>query len=429
MKIIISHVYSADNKGDAALLGVLVQEVRKEFSGSDITILTMDNVAPDDRFDGVPMHHSFMYFANVWSRYKPLWLLYGVTMMTWTMCYATWWRLTGKSVPLPANWRYLVNLYTAADLVIAVGGGYMRTKQNVGSIYDFMLLLHPLSLAERLGTPTVLYSQSIGPLFRKIEKLLLARTLKRDVTLTIIREDKSMQLMNSLGIRNIARSVDAGFLLDSTPDIKAANSILPPEHRPVIGVTTRAWLKDTEQKIYERALAQALDQAITQYAAYVVFIPQVTSEFHDDDDRLSNHSVFSMMKRQSRALELTANYDYRTIKTLYDGLDFMVGTRFHSVIFALTSGVPAIAIEYEHKTSGIMEDLGLTEWVMPMRGLSSHELFAKIDKLMAESVKYKQHLERTLPAYKLQAHEAIQLTHKAYDSYLAKRRENHERAK
>jgi polysaccharide pyruvyl transferase WcaK-like protein len=28
--------------------------------------------------------------------------------------------------------------------------------------------------------------------------------------------------------------------------------------------------------------------------------------------------------------------------------------------------VPGIAIEYEHKTRGIMRDLGLEDWVLPM---------------------------------------------------------------
>ena len=49
-------------------------------------------------------------------------------------------------------------------------------------------------------------------------------------------------------------------------------------------------------------------------------------------------------------------------------LDYLVGTRFHSVIFALAARVPCIAIGYEHKTRGIMRDLSLDGWVLPARG-------------------------------------------------------------
>ena len=38
----------------------------------------------------------------------------------------------------------------------------------------------------------------------------------------------------------------------------------------------------------------------------------------------------------------------------------------HSNIFALSGGVPTIAVSYLHKTEGIMQGLGLEDWIIPI---------------------------------------------------------------
>jgi colanic acid/amylovoran biosynthesis protein len=414
-KIIISHVYSADNKGDAALLGVLITEIKNQFPGSKVTILTMDALSKDEEFDGVKMRHSFMYYVNKWSVHKLLWLAYGTFMMFYTL-FAAWLLNRKINLPSPKDWQEVISLYAKADLVIAVGGGYMRTKPGIGSIYDFTLLLHPLVLSKILGTPSVLYTQSVGPLHRNIERTMLAHVFRKDVETVIVREDKSMKLLEKLGVHNIIRSVDAGFLLKTDKRDKRGVDLNLPVKKVIIGVTARHWLKASEQREYERAMAETLDYLIKKHDAFIVFIPQVTSEFHGDDDRIACQDIFERMSEKQSAIVLTESYNYRQIKTIYDRLDLLLGTRFHSVIFSLTSYVPALAVEYEHKTSGIMRDLGLEEWVVKMEDATPEILCKKMDKLIVESAEYKEHLREVLPSYVAQAHDAIGYVANAYQS-------------
>ena len=62
----------------------------------------------------------------------------------------------------------------------------------------------------------------------------------------------------------------------------------------------------------------------------------------------------------------------------------MVGTRFHSVIFALNVGVPAIAIAYGgNKSRGIMKDFGLEDFVLDMNDLEYDSItncFVRLEK-------------------------------------------------
>src|ERR1700733_15332640 len=107
MKIIVSHVYSNDNKGDAAFLSVLLSDIRRAFVDPEITILTMDAIKKDETFDGVPMRNSFMYYAS--NRYEnPLVkAIYAFFLAGSTFAWALVYRHTKKSIPLP---RYLENI-------------------------------------------------------------------------------------------------------------------------------------------------------------------------------------------------------------------------------------------------------------------------------------------------------------------------------
>jgi colanic acid/amylovoran biosynthesis protein len=76
-----------------------------------------------------------------------------------------------------------------------------------------------------------------------------------------------------------------------------------------------------------------------------------------------------------------------------------VGTRFHSVIFGLTSFVPALAIQYEHKTLGIMRQLGLEKWVIPIEQVTGQYLISLFDELIKSRDDYIKKLDHILPAY------------------------------
>ncbi|HXH27213.1 MAG TPA: hypothetical protein VNG90_04920, partial [Candidatus Acidoferrum sp.] len=62
-RILISHVYSSDNKGDAALTSVLITQLKKAFPGAALTILKLDAIKGNGRFEGVPEVPSFMYYV------------------------------------------------------------------------------------------------------------------------------------------------------------------------------------------------------------------------------------------------------------------------------------------------------------------------------------------------------------------------------
>ena len=61
---------------------------------------------------------------------------------------------------------------------------------------------------------------------------------------------------------------------------------------------------------------------------------------------------------------------------LLGACDLTVGTRLHSAIISMNFGTPAIAINYEHKSAGIMQQLGMPEMAVDIRHLLNGDLEA-----------------------------------------------------
>ncbi len=63
-------------------------------------------------------------------------------------------------------------------------------------------------------------------------------------------------------------------------------------------------------------------------------------------------------------------------------LDLMIGTAFHSVIFAIQAGVPVIAISYAAKVERLMNELGLADYVLKTN--EWHKLPALVARAIAQ---------------------------------------------
>lgn len=413
--IIISHVYSSDNKGDAALTSVLIDDIKRKFPDAAITILRLESVKDNEYFEGVPEKPSFMYYAL--NKYRnPLGkLIYATYMMAATLARAAWLRATGYHLYLPRHLREIAQIYEQADLIVPVGGGYIRSRKGILNRWNIPLLLHPLLFGYLLGKPTVLYSQSVGPFQNKMENWMVAYVLRR-MNLILLREDTSVELLAKLGVtHNITRAIDSGFLLRSAdmPTVRKLHGIA--SDKLLVGVTVRSWLKGEAQTDYEEAVAKSLDCLVTTLDAHVIFIPQVTV-IKGDDDRLVSHRVQGMMQNTEATTLIDDTPDHHHIKAIYDSLDILLGTRFHSVIFSLTSYVPVLAIEYEHKTSGIMHDLGLGGWVVKIEDVTAQTLTELLQKLVLVQADYRDYLRECLPPYVLRAQKNADLLAETYFS-------------
>ena len=412
-RILITHVYSSDNKGDAALTAVLIRDLRRAFPAAELRVLTLQPSTKHRPPEGAPEQPSFMHYALERYRHPVLKLIYTLYMFAATLLWARCKRSFGRNTYLPKHLQTVADAYVWADLVVPVGGGYLRSRPGLMHRMNVPLLLHPLWFGHVLGKPTVLYSQSVGPFQNRFEGWLVARVLQH-MTLILLREDVSVALLQQLGVsHNVLRAIDSGFLLSGRYSEQLRQRFAIPRGKRLLGVTVRAWLPPAQQEAYERAVAHALDTLCAEQNLYVVFVPQVTAA-HGDDDRIVSQRVHARMRRGYNASVMEDELDHEQIKGVYEQFDALLGTRFHSVIFSLTATVPVLAIEYEHKTSGIMHDLGLGEWVVKIEDVTAKGLTKQLRRLFARSQSYSAQLTAVVPPYIDRAQEAVRALAAAY---------------
>ena len=410
MKILLTHAYAKENKGDAAIVSVLLQQLHHAFPDSDITISIFDDETKYKRFYRHKVISNSMYLSVCRFQNLMLKLVYTFYIETSLLLWALLYRFLGHSITfvLPKSTRHIAHKYLESDLFVTAGGGYLRAKKGIRENINILLLLNPLIIGILLKKPIILYTQSIGP-FATAFQGWITRIVLNKTRLIFVREDYTLATLKEIGVKAnlVIRTTDAGFLFGSDKEFQLSDFIENAEtlkSKTLVGITVRKWLNKEGQDNFERAIASFI-QKITEKEKdiHFIFIPQVTSTVHNDDDRDVANRIVSLVANKQQVTNCTGTYDHYELKNLYSRLDFLVGTRFHSVIFSLTSYVPALAIEYEYKTGGIMKDLGLSEWVIPIEKVTADNLHEKFRQILSEGDRYKQQLEKVLPSYILKA--------------------------
>jgi len=388
MNILLLHAYSRHNKGDAAILSVMVKELKETFPGSSFRISSLDGESIGKDFEGALVEAS-LFYGIIYASKSSL-----AKLVNLIKVYFGSYSVETQTFSNSLKW---------ADVFVGVGGGYINSRKGLKSILSLWLTMQEFKLAQKTGKPIILFPQSIGPFAYDFHKKMIQTILKK-IKLIFAREHITLKLLQDMGLQEpqIAWSPDMGFSFSSDKK-QSMKEHMQKMHinfsKPIVGITVRKWLSGEGQGKYELVISEFADWLISEKYMQVVFIPQVTSVLHNDDDREVQKRIIEKMKTKKEVWSLEEQFDHYEIKGIYENMSYVVGTRMHSVIFALTSFVPAIAIAYEYKSEGIMEDLHLGEWVVALENVSSEDLKSSFNHLELESHNYKEKLASVLPAY------------------------------
>jgi colanic acid/amylovoran biosynthesis protein len=398
-EILVTNAYSARNRGDGAIILGMVESLRRTeaFRTADIKISTTDFPADGTRYP-VPVVQSFHSLKNLFSSTPDLNCLYFLlVLLPASLFWALARRLGGVDLPVGRHLRDLLRAYDSADLVVAAGGCYLYTTSAVRGNVVLLINIYSFFFGVLLGKPVYLYAQSIGP-FADIFQAWMVRNALSRVRLVEYREEVSGQLLDGWHLPVPTHAVaDAAFLLPSR-EPKGILDAGSDDRGPTVGMTVRKWFRDQEdQKRYERTMAAFVDWLADERRSRTVFLPQVTFTEGNDDDRVAARDVVSLVVHQDSARIIGDELSPEEIKWLCGRVEFFVGTRMHSNIFALSLGIPTLAISYQHKTEGIMADLGLAEFVVPITDISLNHLKDAFNRLVSRRTDVSEHLSRVIP--------------------------------
>ena len=291
-------------------------------------------------------------------------------------------------------WRQLRGILRRVDAVASAwGDGYVGRPA--------WRLLEKARLLKRRGVPLVLFTASLGPFKPGRDAWCARRGLGLFDALTV-RDLNSLRHVQALGLRNAQCLPDTAFVLAPAPDA-AVDALLRregiPTDVPWVGVNASILLQHRFPALHGRAYADVMAELVahvrrtTQRPALLIphqiypadfagLTPDIQRSFHGDD-RVAADSILERLADRTGTYVLRGDYSPAEYKGVLKRCDLFIGGRMHAVIGAVSAQVPSVIMQYSHKASGVMESLGLNEWVWDVRAPSA-ELFARIDKAWAE---------------------------------------------
>lgn len=262
------------------------------------------------------------------------------------------------------------SIYKWADLVLCAPGGIC-----MGGFQDWEHLFL-LNLAKFYGKPLVYYGRSFGPfpIVTKDNRLFKRESLKmlRYFSFLSIRERKSEELAESLNIPFIS-TTDSAFLDNPKVEIPyELKYVLGNKKYMVFVPNYLLWHYAYRGKINHDTVLHFYCEIIDKVwlknpSLNIVMLPQTFCMDDYSDNDLALFRDIANIKNDTRIIVAADCYSSDIQQTIISDAEFVIGGRYHSVVFAINQAVPVIALSYEHKMAGLMQTVGLNDYYIDFR--------------------------------------------------------------
>lgn len=256
--------------------------------------------------------------------------------------------------------RKIMKLYQEADYVMCAPGGIcMGGFQN-------WIHITTLVIAKDLGKPIFYYGRSFGPFptetkdNRKFKGISIK--LLNYFSFLSVRDNKSELLAQQMKLKYVS-TVDSAFLDSPKVDIplEISKSIGTSPYMvfvPNLLIWHYAYKGRINKEIVLTFYSKIIDVINYKYPELkIVMLPQTFNygSYTGDDIHLFND--IKNLKKDERLVVIPDCYSSDIQQTIISHAKFLIGARYHSVVFALNQAIPFIALSYEHKISGLLETL------------------------------------------------------------------------
>jgi colanic acid/amylovoran biosynthesis protein len=361
------------NKGAEAMALTALAELHARYPGAELVLASYakrENLAygphPLSGAKGV----SWRLIPNTRSPLKALWLLLAIL-------------LPGPRQRWALDRDLYLQVLAGSDLVVDISG-YALTSQRPPLrqlVYAFEVLSAGL-----LRVPFVAMTQAMGP-FDGWLSPALGRFCLRRIALLNIRGSRSEALVRTLepnlGER-LQRCADSAYLFPATAAEQARPLLPAPEPGvPRIGLVPNINIYQRSKPLgpdspYLGALVALCDQITEALGGEVAFVCHEAYEGRQDDAWILDQ-VLPHCRHPERIHRVEADHPAALLKAVLGELDFLVASRFHSLVAAISMGVPFLGVGWSHKYQELVEEAGVADSVCDGRNLAAADLLRHFD--------------------------------------------------
>ncbi len=323
----------------------------------------------------------------------------------------------------------VVRVLDRCDAVLDVSGG--DSFSDIYGSHRFWSVIRPKLIAKHRGIPLVLMPQTYGP-FQSKQKRRIAREAVLAASLAWARDPYSFEALKVLLGSDFDESrhregVDMAFNLRAMdPGEKLTDEVRQwiddKDSHPLIGANVsglialepdRAARRFGFRADYLDALHGFIREVMRESDLRLLLIPHVMSPPKSPgSDAEACQRVLTKLPPSlaSRVRIAPMRLDECEVKWLISQMDWFCGTRMHSTIAALSSGVPTAAIAYSDKTLGVFKSCGVEDQVIDPRELETQSVVDRIIESFETQARIRQLLSTTTGAVKVRATDQFNLT-------------------
>ncbi|HCI6138566.1 TPA: colanic acid biosynthesis pyruvyl transferase WcaK, partial [Klebsiella variicola subsp. variicola] len=379
--------HTCGNRGDGAILRGLLDSLRKDENSIQVDILSRYAVSSEYLL-GESIIQDVLYSSRT-KNSGGLFRKFQNKIKNSLLPQVLLSHARGKGIlryyPLPPQVNQFIRQLHDYDAVIQVGGSFFVDLYGSGQFEHILCSV----IAKK---PIYLLGHSVGPFenksFREIAKYAFEQANE-----IVLREEvsRSLMLKDSFNMKNVIMGVDTAFLVrtDICPnDYMVQHWLNVINQNKTVAITVRRLAPfdkrlGVTQDEYEQSIADVIDHLISLGYQVIAFSTCTGIESYHNDDRMVALSISKKVKKSSSFYIVMDELNDVQLGSLLSQCEFTIGTRLHSAIISINFGTPAIAINYEHKSLGVMQGLKMDGLSASIKDLISGNIKTHINYLIS----------------------------------------------
>lgn len=284
-------------------------------------------------------------------------------------------------------WNPAARTILASDAILDISGGDSFT--DLYGEHRFRTILSPKQAAIETQRPLILLPQTLGP-FRQPRTRYVAARILREADQVWARGNASFAVAQELLGADFdpdrhRLGVDVAFGLEAQPptsqQVDDLESWWERQGRPSVGINVSGLIYYGQEGYdlvadYRVVIQHLVKRLVEEGGACVVLVPHVLGLGGSESDESAMRQVLDALAAPVACHVRIAPSPLSAAQTkwLIGRFDWFCGTRMHSTIAGLSSGVPTSAIAYSFKTREVFGLLGESENVVDPRKMGDADV-------------------------------------------------------
>jgi colanic acid/amylovoran biosynthesis protein len=348
MNIVIINQH-AGNHGDEAAGKGLLKGIREkiDFNLNNITIIYNKNtISKLEEIDDTNINH---VPGKILNKFEKI-----IAMITFLLPFFIS-KILIKFSPILSR---ELEILKGADKIINAPGGV-----NMGPYRDWRYLWR-LYVSLKLKKDVAIYSISFGPIPSNIIFNKISRFILNNVSFLSIRDNKSQKFADDMKLKYI-KSIDTAFLgYDAVENLPSEiSSLIKDEYVVIVPNEVQNWGgRNQWHHNFTNCNAEDLDRLYIDIINYMLSLNKkvyLLPQLYGAQDDITYFNYLKEKVNNENIVIIDETYNSNIQQRIVKNAQFLVGARYHSVIFAVNNKTPMLSLSYEHKMTNTLEILGL----------------------------------------------------------------------